>query len=116
MAINEQLTNRLRGLLVNIPHVEEKKMFRGIAFMVNGKMCITVGDNELMCRIDPDLQDKLLENPDCRPMVRDGKVLKGFVYVSDNILKTQKDWDYWVGLCLAFNSQAKASKKRTSKE
>ncbi len=36
-----------------IDNVEEKKMFRGMTFMVDGKMCVSVGDDEIMCRIDP---------------------------------------------------------------
>ena len=38
-------------------------MFRGITFMVDGKMCISVGNNELMCRIDLELHDAVIEKP-----------------------------------------------------
>jgi len=43
MAYNENLTNRVREALAHLPNVEEKKMFGGIAFMVDCKMCITIG-------------------------------------------------------------------------
>jgi len=54
MAYNEQLTNRIREALAHLPKVEERKMFRGVTFMVNGKMCISAGNEEMMCRIDPE--------------------------------------------------------------
>ena len=47
MAYNEVLTNRVREALTEVANVEEKKMFRGIACMVNGKLCMSVGDEEL---------------------------------------------------------------------
>ena len=53
MAHNEKLTKRVREALEHLDNVEEKKMFRGITFMVDGKMCISTGDVRLMCRIDP---------------------------------------------------------------
>jgi hypothetical protein len=41
-----------------------------------------------------------------------GKQLKGYCYVQPDGFKTKKDFEYWVGLCLAYNKQAKASKKK----
>ena len=43
MAYNENLTNKIREALAEIPKVEEKRMFRGVTFMVDNKMCISVG-------------------------------------------------------------------------
>ena len=54
MAYNEKLTDRIRSALAGLPNVEEKKMFRGVTFMVDDKMCISVSGNELMLRLDPD--------------------------------------------------------------
>ena len=39
--INEKLTERVRESLSGVSRVEERKMFGGVAFMVNGKMCVT---------------------------------------------------------------------------
>lgn len=113
MAANELLTNRVRELLENQPDVEEKKMFRGITFMVNGKMCVSVSNDELMCRIDPGISDALLEENGCRPMIRNGKTMKGFIYVHTDVLKTNKALQYWVHLCLDYNSSAKAAPKKS---
>ena len=57
MAYDEKLADRVREALADIPNVEEKKMFRGVTFMVNDKMCVSVSGNELMLRLDPDLTE-----------------------------------------------------------
>ena len=51
MAYNEELADRVREALVDVPNVVEKKMFRGVTFMVNGKMCVSVGDDEILSLI-----------------------------------------------------------------
>lgn len=52
----------------------------------------------------------------CREMVFTGKPMKGYVYVSDEAMKSKKDFDYWINLCLDFNSKAKASKKKSKQK
>ncbi len=112
MAYNEKLADRIREALVHLPKVEEKKMFRGVTFMVNGKMCVCVSGDEMLCRFDPALQESLAEKNGFRTMVMKGRVYKGFGYVSPEAIKSKKNFDYWVNLCLVFNSKAKASKKK----
>ena len=116
MAFNEKLGDKIREALVNVPNVEEKYMFGGICYMVNGKMCIGVVKDEMMCRIDPERENEALEKTGCRPMDFTGKPMKGYVYVSEEGMKKKKDFDYWIELCLKFNAQAKASKKRKKSE
>ena len=112
MAYNEQLTNRIREALIHVPNVEEKVMFRGVTFMVDGKACMSTGDDELMCRIDPALHDTLVEMNGVRTMVMKGREYKGYVYVHEDEIKTKKKLEYWVGLALDFNKHAKAAKKK----
>ncbi len=112
MAYNEKLADRIRETLVDVPKVEEKFMFGGVCFMVDGKMCIGVVKDEMMCRIDPEMEDTVLEKTGCRQMDFTHRPMKGYVYVSDEGMKKKKDLEYWVGLCLEFNSKAKASKKK----
>ena len=115
MAVNEQLTNRIREALAHLPRVEEKRMFRGVTFMVNGKMCISAGDNEMMCRIDPKVFETALEKNGCRPMVHGGRTMKGFVFVNEDSIRNKKDFDYWVNLAISFNEKAEASPKKRKK-
>lgn len=112
MAYNEQLTNRIREALAHLPKVIEKKMFRGVTFMVNGKMCISAGNDEMMCRIDPAVYEVALERNGCRAMVHGGRVMKGFVFVNEESIRTKKEFDYWINLALDFNKKAKATPKK----
>lgn len=115
MAFNEQLADRVRELLVDFTDVEEKYMFGGVCFMVDGKMCVGVVKDELMCRLDPELEPVVLENSSCRPMDFTGKSMKGFVFVEEEALKNKRELAHWVKLCLDFNPKAKATKKKTKK-
>ena len=61
MAYDEKLADRIREKMAEVPGVEEKHMFGGIAFMVNNKMCVGIIKDEMMCRIDPAIHDEQVE-------------------------------------------------------
>ena len=111
MAYSEKLADRIRRALTSLPDVEEKKMFGGLAFMVNGKMCLTVGADRIMCRIDPDLHDSAIKKEGCQTVIMRDREYKGWVYVSKENIQTDGDFNYWMDLALDFNSQAISSKK-----
>jgi len=115
MAYNEKLAVKVRTALAHLSKVEEKKMFRGITFMVDGKMCVSVSNDEIMCRIDPELHDAVVKKKGSRPVIMGGREYKGYVYVNEDGVKTKRDFDYWIGLALEFNKRAKASKKKIKK-
>jgi TfoX/Sxy family transcriptional regulator of competence genes len=115
MAYNEKLTNRIREALKDVANVEEKKMFSGITFMVNGKMCISAGNDRIMCRIDPTIHDQVSKRKGCRTVTMKGREYKGYVYVNEESIAAKRDFDYWIGLALDFNKLAKASKRTAAK-
>jgi TfoX/Sxy family transcriptional regulator of competence genes len=115
MPYNEKLADRIREVLTDQKKVEEKTMFRGMCFMVNGKMCICVSGDEIMCRIDPEIYEEAIERDGCRAMVRNGKPIKGYIYVNEDYIKTKKNLDYWINLCLVYNKKAKPAKTRKPK-
>jgi len=78
-------------------------MFGGIAFMVRGKMCVTVGKDRIMCRIDPAIHDTVLQHKGCRTVVMRGREMRGWVYVDAQALRAKGALDYWVGLASAYN-------------
>jgi TfoX/Sxy family transcriptional regulator of competence genes len=92
--------------------VEEKKMFGGLCFMVNDKMCLGVEKERMMVRLDPSVYEEVLEKDGCTPMDFTGKVMKGYVFVDAAVLDTNRKLDYWVQLALDFNKKAKASGKK----
>ena len=112
MAYNEKLANRIRESLSEIPKVEEKEMMGGLTFMVNGKMCIGIIKDEMMCRIDPILHEIEIEKIGCRTMDFTKRPMKGYVMIDDNGMKSKKDFNYWINLCLEFNKKARSSKKK----
>lgn len=112
MHYNEQLADRIRVAFEAFDDVEEKSMFNGLVFMVNGKMCVGARSNDMMCRINPELHDEAVEREGCTEMVHGGRVMRGFVFVELDALKTTKSFDYWIGLALAYNKIAKAAKKK----
>lgn len=112
MPYSEILADRIRELLADIPKVQEKKMFRGVTFMVNKKMCVSVSLDRLMCRVDPQIHESLVEKDGCQTVNMRGHDLKGWVYVDEDVLKTEKALKFWVGLALDFNKEAKASVKK----
>jgi hypothetical protein len=113
MAYDTKLADRIREYLVRLPQlkIEEKEMFRGLTFMVNGKMCVSVSGENMMCRIDPGLQEEVAEKSGFQPMIMKGKELKGYCYVNPIGFKSKKDFEYWVDLCLDYNEKAKSSKR-----
>ena len=113
MAYNEQLANRIREALGDQSEVEEKKMFKGICFMVNGKMCLCASGDEMLTRLGPDHFEEALETNGCRGMIRNGKPLKDFVFVGPEAMRTQQQFDHWVNIALAFNPFAKATKTKS---
>lgn len=107
MAINPALTKRVRDALASESDIEEKKMFRGIAFMINGKMCITVGDTRLMCRIDPSLHQDAIARSGVSTVKMKGRDYIGWVYVDEAVIPDKKKLMYWVKLALAYNEKIK---------
>jgi TfoX/Sxy family transcriptional regulator of competence genes len=110
--LNEKLNQRIREALKTIPHVEEKKMFRGLAFMVDGKMCITASDQHMMCRIDPIVHHEVIQRKGCHTMIMGGKEYIGYVQIEEDVIKSAKEFNFWIRLALDFNPRAKASKKK----
>jgi TfoX/Sxy family transcriptional regulator of competence genes len=113
MAYNEKLADRVREILADAPgDVEEKKMFGSLCFMVNEKMCVGVQEENIMVRLNPAMQDELLEREGCEPMDMGGKVMKSFFFVDEAVLGSKKKLAYWVQLALEYNKIAKPAKKR----
>jgi TfoX/Sxy family transcriptional regulator of competence genes len=112
MAYDEKLANRIRERFAALENVEEKEMMGGLTFMYNGKMCVGIIKDELMCRIDPALHDEAVEKQGCKTMVFTKRPMSGYIMVDETGMKSKKDFDYWISLALDFNSKAKASKKK----
>jgi TfoX/Sxy family transcriptional regulator of competence genes len=113
MAYDEKLADRVREI-ISLTHtnIEEKKMFGGLCFMVDDKMCVGVEKDRLMLRIDPAIYEEVLDKDGCKPMDFTGKIMKGFVFVEVNALNTKSKLTYWVAMALEYNKRAKPAKKK----
>lgn len=113
MAYDELLANRVREIIAKThDNVTEKKMFGGLCFMVNDKMCVGVENERLMIRLDPAKYEEALEQEGARPMDFTGRVMKGYIYVDKAVLDSPQRMQYWIDLALEYNKIAKASKKK----
>ena len=96
MAYDEGLSQRIREILAGQPGVVEKKMFGGLAFIINGHMSVGVIQTDLMVRTGPDSYEDALSQPHTRPMDFTGKPLRGFVYVNEHGYESDKGLRQWV--------------------
>ena len=113
MAFNEKLADRVRELLITqAKNIEEKRMFGGLCFMVNDRMCVGIESERMMVRLDPAVYEEALEKEGCTPMDFTGKVMKGYVFVDADSLNSKKKLTYWIDLAMAYNKIARPSKKK----
>jgi len=117
MAYDEYLADRIAQCLrsKNVLFLE-KKMFGGICYMVNEKMCLGIVKDELMARVGPDAYEECLARDGCTDMNFTGRPLKGFVFVEASGYDLEDDLDYYVQKAVDFNPLAKKSKKRKKKK
>lgn len=108
MVYDERLADRIRKMLARQKGLTEKKMFGGIAFMLNGNMCCGVVKNNLVLRIGPKNYEKALAEPHVRPMDFTGRPLRGFVFVGPGGYQTDEDLAKWVKRAVDFVSSLPA--------
>src|ERR1700755_2757197 len=97
MTYDEHLPDRIRELIAAERGVEEKRMFGGLAFLINGNMSVAAsGRGGLMVRVPPDETDKLLAREHVEPMVMAGRETRGWLRVSADGIKTKRQLQPWV--------------------
>jgi TfoX/Sxy family transcriptional regulator of competence genes len=103
MAYDEDLANRLRELLAGEDGVTEKKMFGGLAFLVDGRMSVSASrTGGLLVRIEPSDTDACLKRPHVTPMTMGRRTMDGWVLVAPDGLKTPRELAAWVKRSLTF--------------
>jgi TfoX/Sxy family transcriptional regulator of competence genes len=112
--LDEALAARVRAALGDRSDVEEKRMFGGLCFMVNGQMCCGLTKSDLMVRVGKAGYDDALAQPHARPMDFTGRPLMGMVYVDPAGVRTKAALVKWVARALA-NVSAVAPKRRAKR-
>lgn len=113
MAYNERLAERIRGYFKRRKGLEEKRMFGGLCFMLNGHMCCGIETDRLMVRVLSDRYEALIKKPHAREMDLTGKPLKGFLFISEAGYRTAAGLTRWLDEGVMF-VKAKPPKKRKS--
>lgn len=119
MAYDEYLADRIRRVFKEKKvRFAEKKMFGGLCFLVDDKMCIgldqekTKKENRVMARVGGIVYEDALKKNGARPMTFTGRPMKGYVFVDPIGVDSEIDLEYWIQACLDFNPLAKKSKKK----
>lgn len=109
MTFDDALAERLRSELHGTPGLTEKKMFGGLAFLVNGNMCAGIVGDELMVRVGPEVYAAALARPYAREMDFTGRPLRGFVYVAPAGFRDRRALRAWLDRGLAFAASLPAA-------
>ena len=95
MAFDESLAARIRAALARKKNVEEKKMFGGICFLLNGNMLVGVWKDSLIARLGPEQGDEALLEPHVKVFDITGKPMKNWILVEPEGIEDDdqlKDW------------------------
>ena len=97
MAYDEDLAERIRELIPRGTKVVEKKMFGGLAFLVNGNMAVAAsGQGGVLVRVDPEEGDRLVARTKAEPMVMRGREMTGWLRVAAADVRTKPQLRKWV--------------------
>jgi TfoX/Sxy family transcriptional regulator of competence genes len=92
MAYDEALAERIRALIVDEHGLTEKKMFGGLAFLINGNMSVSAsGQGGLLLRVDPAQSDTLLDEPGAEPFVMRGRAMDGWMRIAPEAVRDDDD-------------------------
>lgn len=101
MTYDDGLAHRIRGTLGDRPGLDEKELFGGIAFMLDGNMVCGVVDDAFMARVGADAYDDALAEPHAREMDFTGRPMTGLVFVDPPGVAEDDALESWVDRCLA---------------
>jgi TfoX/Sxy family transcriptional regulator of competence genes len=82
VAYDEDLADRIRELVARERGLTEKRMFGGLAFLLDGTMAVSASSRGgLMVRVDPAASDDLVADPRAERMVMKGRPMDGWLHV-----------------------------------
>jgi TfoX/Sxy family transcriptional regulator of competence genes len=97
VAYDEDLANRIRDILQNEPGLTEKRMFGGLAFLINGNMAVSAsGQGGMLLRIDPIDAPSLVGRPEASPFEMRGRKMDGWLRIDQTGLTTKRQLESWV--------------------
>jgi len=115
VAYDEKLAERVRKLLAKRKVIAEKKMFGGVAFLLNGNMCCGIHGEEMIVRLNPDETDQALAKPHTRTFDMTGRPMKGWILVKPAGVAREDTLAKWVGLGVSYAASLPPKKKAEKK-
>ncbi len=113
MHSDPELTERLRQSAKDGP-LKERVMFGGVAFFLNGNMCVGVYHKDLILRIGEDQAVQALKKTHVTPMDITGKPMRGWIKVAPAGCKTKRQLDDWIDKAVRFVNTLPRKQKSTS--
>ena len=111
MAFSEELAERIRRRLARRKGIEEKKMFGGIGFLLNGNLLVGVWKDSLIARLGPDEGEAALREPHVRDFDITGRAMKGWVLVEPEGVEEDDQLKDWIERALKFVKALPAKEK-----
>ena len=102
MAFDESLATRIRDALARKKGVEEKKMFGGVGFLLNGNMLVRVCKDSLIVRLGPNQAEEALLEPHVKEFDISGRSMKGWVLVEPEGVEDDDQLKGWIQRALKF--------------
>ena len=103
MAFDEALAERIRRELARRKNVEEKKMFGGVGFLLNGNLLVGVRKESLLVRLDPEESDEALQEAHVSEFRIKGRgTMKGWVVVGLEAVKSDDQLSAWIQRAVKF--------------
>ena len=103
MAFDEDLADRIRAVLPDRDGVTEKRMFGGLAFLVDGHMAVSAsGQGGLLLRVDPAATDSLVDEAGVTPFEMRGRAMAGWLRVDPSVVTSDEDLGRWVEAGVAY--------------
>jgi len=96
MAFNEPLAQRIRQSLARRKSIDEKKMFGGIGFLLNGNLLVGVWKDSLIARVGPDEGQEALLEPHVKAFDITGRPMKGWVLVAPEGIEGDGQLRAWI--------------------
>lgn len=96
MAYDEKLALWIREILADLPGLQEKKMFGGVGFLLNGNMACGVNKDDLIVRVGPEAYESALTEPDTKVFDMTGRPMTGWVVVTPKGYETEEALRGWV--------------------
>lgn len=102
MAFDEALAGRIRQRLARRKNVEEKRMFGGVGFLLNGNIVVGVWKDSLIARVGPDGYEDALLEPHVKEFDITGRAMKGWVLVEPAGVEDDEQLTKWIERAVKF--------------